>query len=133
MMPFDSAEFFKNSIDCVKGNIVKWRKEQEQRNLNLELLENKIRDSENRMYVAEMKLEMMTERKEVAENEAALLKEAYEKVYCFWKCFDLFVMPRQFLLMVHRYERKEFQFGQYLHERLVDIWVHNWLIFAWTS
>ena len=92
MMPFDSAEFFKNSIDCVKGNIVKWRKEQEQRNLNLELLENKIRDSENRMYVAEMKLEMMTERKEVAENEAALLKEAYEKVYCFWKCFDLFII-----------------------------------------
>ena len=80
MMPVDSTELFKNSIDCVKGSIVKLRKEQEKRNLNMEILQEKIKDSENKLNIAELNLKLMTERKEVAERDYAKLKEAFEKV-----------------------------------------------------
>ena len=80
MMPVDSTELFKNSIDCVKGSIVKLRKEQEKRNLSMEILQEKIKESENKMNISELNLKLMTERKEVAERELAKLKQAFEKV-----------------------------------------------------
>ena len=77
----DSAELFRNSIDCVKGNIVKWRKEQEEQNFNTEVLQERIRDSEKKLCMAEMKLELMIEKKESAENKLSVLQEAFQKVY----------------------------------------------------
>ena len=86
----DSTELFRNSIDCVKGNIVKWRKEQQQQNFNTEVLHERIQESEKKLCLAEMKLELMNERKEIAENDLSILKEAFEKVY--YAIFR-FIMP----------------------------------------
>lgn len=82
-----SPETFEKSLDCVKGSITSWQKEQEKLNLNTNLLKEKILDNEDKLKMAETKLELLTEKKLLAEKELSFSKEAMEKVNCSWKPF----------------------------------------------